>query len=299
MEEKLIIDVSKHNGTINWEQVKASGINGAIIRCGYGLDQTNQDDERFIENVNGAAAAGVPIGIYLYSYAKTVEEVDNEAAHALRLANGLNLAMPIFYDVEEAGTEEAAEERANRFIDIMQSNGKPVGIYANEYWYNTHLKNINPVAWRWVAKYGTNTGEPQNKPNVDDISIWQYTSRGNVNGINGNVDMSICYRDFIGGAAEPKKSNDEIVNEVIAGNWGNGEERKQALINAGYDYDAIQNLVNERMNSGAAVATYEIQPGDTLTSIAREFNTTINKLKKLNNIENANKIYAGQTIKIN
>ena len=91
-----------------------------------------------------------------------------------------------------------------------------------------------------------------------------------------------------------KKSNEEIAEEVIAGKWGNGEDRRNRLAKAGYDYDAIQKIVNQKLGG----TYYTIQSGDTLTSIARKFNTTVYKLKTMNNIKNANVIYTGQKIKV-
>ena len=116
MELKLI-DVSVHQGQIDWGEVKKH-IDGAIIRCGYGQDIVSQDDKRFIQNVEACIKYNIPFGIYLYSYAKTVEAAKSEAAHVLRLLKPYKneLSYPVYYDLEEAGTENGAVERALIYI---------------------------------------------------------------------------------------------------------------------------------------------------------------------------------------
>ena len=95
-----------------------------------------------------------------------------------------------------------------------------------------------------------------------------------------------------------KKSNEEIADEVINGKWGNGEDRKSRLSAAGYDYEAIQKIVNNKLTPKATKVYYTIKKGDTLTAIAKKYGTTIKKLKTLNSIKNANMIYAGQKIRV-
>ena len=93
-----IVDVSEHNGNIDWAKVKASGIVGAIIRCGYGQDQTGQDDKKWLRNVSECERLGIPYGVYLYSYAKTTGAVHGEINHALRLLKGHSPAWPVYFD---------------------------------------------------------------------------------------------------------------------------------------------------------------------------------------------------------
>lgn len=197
--EKKLIDVSKHQGVIDWAKVKASGIGGAIIRCGYGDNITSQDDSKFRINVEGCIANGIPFGVYIYSYAKTNEQAKSEAEHVLRLlapyAN--KMQYPVYLDLEEAGTEQGAVERANIFGGIIEGAGYWCGVYANEYWWTNHLKGLERFT-KWVAKYGVNDGKQNAKPSVSGCDIWQYTSVGSVPGINGNVDMNVCYWDLVG-----------------------------------------------------------------------------------------------------
>ena len=248
--KKILIDVSEHQGVINWEKVKPH-IAGAILRCGYGGDYTDQDDEQFRRNADECTRLGIPFGVYLYSYAKSIQAAQYEADHVLRLIKGYKLAYPVYLDLEEPGTQTGAVERAKVFGDIIEKAGYWCGIYANLNWWENYLKDGLDRFTKWVAQYNN---ECQYKgPNLD---IWQYTSKGKVDGINGNVDMNECYRDFpaeiLGGKvntpapapAPAKKSVDELAKEVLAGKWGNGADRRKRLTAEGYDYDAVQDKVN-------------------------------------------------------
>jgi len=209
--ELKVIDVSKHQGKIDWARVKAH-IDGAIIRCGYGQDIKTQDDERFVENVEACIKHGIPFGVYLYSYAKTVDMAKGEAAHVLRLLAPYKgkLSYPVYYDLEEPGTEKTAVERAKAFAKIIEVEGYMCGIYANQHWWQSYLKNQLDGYTKWVAKYSNS--KPVGISGTYDM--WQYSSKGNVLGINGYVDMNICYRDFQA-EKQPDKA-EEGVKEVSA-----------------------------------------------------------------------------------
>ena len=191
--ELKIIDVSTHQGNIDWAKVKKH-IDGAIIRCGYGSDYSHQDDKRFVQNVEACIQHCIPFGVYIYSYAKTINEAKSEAAHVLRLLEPYknNLSYPVYYDLEEAGTEKGAVERAIVFGEIIESKGYWCGIYANQYWWQTYLKNGLDRFTKWVAKYSDS--KPSGISGTYDM--WQYSSKGYVPGIEGNVDMNVCYKDF-------------------------------------------------------------------------------------------------------
>lgn len=248
MAKLKVIDVSVHQGKIDWGTVK-NHIDGAIIRCGYGSDYKSQDDKKFKENVEGCIAHGIPFGVYIYSYAQTINAAKSEAKHVLRLLEPYKgkLSYPVYYDLEEAGTEKGAVERAIVFGDIIEKAGYWCGIYASQYWWKTHLKGKLNRFTKWVAKYSDTP--PSGISGTYDI--WQYSSTGTVQGIEGNVDMNICYRDFpaeiCGNVtnSNPKKSILEIAKEVINGLWGNGPERKEKLNAAGYDAKEVQQKVNE------------------------------------------------------
>ena len=185
----MIIDVSIHNGSINWAKVKAAGVTGAIIRCGYGRDLTRQDDARFTANIEGAIAQGLRVGVYIYSYAKTIESAKSEAAHVLRLIEPYKtkISLPIYYDLEEPGTE------------------------------TTHLSGLDRFT-KWIAAWGKNTGAPGTKPAIA-CDLWQYTSNARVNGINGRVDASELLNDKIGGyigSASASKPTTPTTNKPTA-----------------------------------------------------------------------------------
>lgn len=300
--EMKVIDVSKHQGKIDWEKVK-DHIDGAIIRCGFGSDIRSQDDERFKENVEACIKYGIPFGVYLYSYAKTIAGAKSEALHVLRLLGQYEdkLSFPVYYDLEETGTEVGAVERALVFGDMIEAAGFWCGIYANQYWWRTYLKDGLDRFTKWVAKYSTE--KPTGISGTYDM--WQYSSKGSVPGINGNVDMNICYRDFsaeIKGTAKAsapaKKSNKELAEEVMQGLWGIGVERKNRLTEAGYDYAAIQAIVNDMLQDDDEVKYHIVQKGEVLSEIATQYGTTYQALAKLNGIANPNRIYVGQKIRI-
>lgn len=204
MAELKLIDVSTHQGDIDWAVAK-DHIDGAIIRCGYGSDKKSQDDKKFVRNVEACIKYNIPFGVYIYSYAKTTNAAKSEAAHVLRLLEPYKdkISYPVYYDQEEAGSEVGAVERAIVFGDIIEANGYWCGIYANQYWWRTYLKDKLDRFTKWVAKYSETP--PVGISGTYDI--WQYSSKGSVPGIKGNVDMNICYRDFpsiIRGNKEPE-----------------------------------------------------------------------------------------------
>ena len=188
MGTKKVIDVSYHNGTINWDSVKAAGIDGAIIRCGYGSDMASQDDKQWKRNADECTRLGIPFGVYLYSYAKTDAQAKSEAEHVLRLIKGYKLSYPVYYDLEEHGTESGAVGRARIFCEAIEAAGYWVGVYANKNWWDNYLTGLTEYT-RWVARYNSTLG-------MDNVDMWQYTSDGSVPGISGRVDMNHCYRDF-------------------------------------------------------------------------------------------------------
>lgn len=248
---QFIIDVSEHQGKIDWEKVNTSGqVVAAIIRCGYGRDIANQDDDYWEYNASECERLGIPYGVYLYSYAQKQSSVNSEVQHTLRLLQGHKPTLPVFFDSEQKGTESFAVQACNTFCNEIAKAGYKVGLYTGEYWFNKYFKSTPFL--KWIAKYGTNNGTMQKQPNIADVWAWQYTSKGTVDGINGRVDMSVVLQEdkfqlqpLKKIEHQVKKSVDEIAHEVINAQWGSGADRKARLEQAGYDYNAVQARVNE------------------------------------------------------
>lgn len=247
------IDVSYAQGNINWNKVKKSGIDFAILRCGYGQDIVSQDDKFFEKNAKACEELNIPYGVYLYSYATSEEGAKGEARHTLRLLKGKKLSYPVFYDLEDANTTGKCSNSeilkiAKAYVDALEKEGYKVGIYANKHWFTTKLTQ------KWYDKYPKWVAQYNNKCTYEGTyDMWQYTSSGRVSGINGCVDMNYCYKDYAPKKEDEKpektttkkKSVDEIAKEVIEGKWGNGDTRKKKLKAAGYDYDKVQEKVND------------------------------------------------------
>lgn len=180
------IDVSAWQGTIDWEKVKASGIDFAIIRCGYGMNKSDQDDSQFLRNVTECERLGIPYGVYIYSYATNTTKASSEADHVLRLIKGHKLSYPVYFDMEDNSTLGCDHASiAKTFCNKITSAGYSVGVYANLNWWNNYLTDSCFSNWhRWVAQYYS-TCQYKN-----EYAMWQYTSSGRVNGISGNVDMN-------------------------------------------------------------------------------------------------------------
>lgn len=185
------IDVSYAQGVINWEKVKADGISFAIIQCGFGDDYKNQDDKMWEYNVSECERLGIPYGVYLYSYATNVTMAKSEAKHALRLLRGHNPSYPVYFDMEDDTTVNLSSELkgqiAKVFCDTIMASGYKVGIYANLDWWSTQLTSSvfsNPSWSKWVAQYNTTCDY------AGKYDIWQCTSAGKVDGIDGNVDVN-------------------------------------------------------------------------------------------------------------
>lgn len=194
------IDVSYAQGKIDWAKLKGK-IDFAIIRCGFGGNYTNQDDSQWINNVKGCKANGIPFGVYLYSYATTPEKARSEAEHVLRLIKDMDFDLPVFLDLEEEQIRRLGKakilEIAKTFCYYIEKAGYTYGTYSNKTWFTDYLTD----AWydskvKWLAQYYK---EVTYKGTYD---IWQYSSTGRLDGINGNVDMNRGYISFVKGDAD-------------------------------------------------------------------------------------------------
>lgn len=189
------IDVSKWNGNIDWQKVAATDVDYAIIRCGYGDDFTYQDDTYWEKNVKGCEDNNIPYGVYIYSYAETVEQAKSEFNHVMRLVQGHTLNFPIYLDVEDSVQEKLPKTTLtniiNTFVGLIHNQGYEVGIYANLNWWTNYIDAsiANNQTWfKWVAQYN-NTGTTYQ----GIYQMWQCTSEGKVDGISGNVDLNFWF----------------------------------------------------------------------------------------------------------
>lgn len=240
----MIVDISSHNLDNDFKKAKEAGVKAVLIRCGYGSDHVKYDDPYFVKNIEGALANGLKVGVYLYSYAKSGAFAISEADHALRLIKPYKdkLSLPVFYDVEEKGTEEGVSTRCKLFCDKLRSKGYKVGVYASLWWWETYLKDLDTSnIYIWLAKWGGS--KPSHK-----LDIWQYDAYGKVPGIGTGVDLNNAYgelADIINGVTPtptptptPKEGIELKVELLKKGNKGAEVFAVQSILRAqGYKYD--------------------------------------------------------------
>jgi GH25 family lysozyme M1 (1,4-beta-N-acetylmuramidase) len=193
------IDVSKWNGTIDWNAVKNSGVSYVIIRCGYrGSSQGALiDDPMFATNIKGATAAGLKVGVYFFTQAIDEVEAVEEASMVLDRIKGYRISYPIFLDVEYSGgradgiSTETRTAVCKAFCATIQNAGYTAGVYANKTWFTSKINASALSSYKiWLAQYAA---APTYSGKYD---IWQYTSKGQVSGISGNVDMNLSYLGY-------------------------------------------------------------------------------------------------------
>ena len=195
---QLGIDVSKWNGDIDWDKVKADGIEFVMIRCGYRGSVTGAlvEDPNFMKNIRGAKAAGLKVGIYFFTQATNEIEAVEEASMVIALCDGYEIDYPVVIDTEGAGGNGRADAldvdtRTNvckAFCETIVNAGYEAGVYASRSWYNQNITVSELDEYKiWLAEYRST---PLYSGYYD---MWQYTSKGSVDGIEGNVDLNISY----------------------------------------------------------------------------------------------------------
>ena len=193
------IDISKHNGNIDWNAVKNSGVQYVILRCGYRGSASGVlvEDQKFKSNIQGATAAGLKVGIYFFSQAVNEVEAVEEASMTLSLIKKYRITYPVYIDVESAngradGISKAARTSViNAFCQTIRNSGYTPGLYANKNWLT---EKINTGALGgckiWLAQY---VAAPTYAGRYE---MWQYSSRGSIAGIKGNVDLNVSYMGY-------------------------------------------------------------------------------------------------------
>lgn len=191
------IDVSSWQGKPDWPKVSNSGVKFAILR----IHQKSGTDASFEHNYKGCKSNGILIGGYKYSYALTSAQAIEEAENVISVLGGRGLDFPVFYDLEWAQQrslgKQAIENIAVAFLTRIKKAGYKAGIYCNLDWYNNVLSDALKQYDCWIARYpASDNGSVQERlrPNVG--VGWQYSSKGKVPGISGNVDMDVFYKDY-------------------------------------------------------------------------------------------------------
>ena len=310
MSKKFGVDISGWQKRIDFEKLKTEGVEFVIARAMYG----NAKDTEFENNYYKAQMSKMPFGCYQWGRASNPAQAREEAQILYEnCLKGKKFEYPIYYDVEDSilmnlGVQELTEV-IKAWAEYLEDRGYFVGVYMNQSAFNNEVngEELQKLYSQWRAYWTTEN----NKPNCD---MWQFGGETNLiksNMVAGYIcDQDYAYIDFesiirqkglngFGAELSRKvmKSNEEIAREVREGKWGNGEARRQALLIEGYNYFAIQQIVNKLVNENKE-QYYTIQKGDTLSSIARKFNTTESQLSNWNNIKNINLIIAGKTIRV-
>lgn len=319
--ERKGIDISAYQRGINFDTIKAS-VEFVILRAGFtgwGTGISYNKDACFEDFYNKAKSRGIPVGAYWYSCANTYAKGKAEAEYMYNnCLKGKQFEYPICMDVEEDRHQKVGKSQMadaiKGFCEYLEGKGYYVSIYANSNYFNNYIDTASLSEYdKWLAVW--TSSKPGFK--YGEYGMWQNSSSGNIGGMR--IDTDYAYKDYptliknagLNGYSkgtqlvpsesipEPaRKTNDEIATEVIAGKWGNGADRKTALTNAGYDYDAVQVIVNQKLgvNNTNATQTYIVKSGDTLSGIAKKYGTTYQKIASDNGISNPNLIYPGQKL---
>jgi len=258
------IDVSVHQGNIDWKKVKAAGVDFAILKCAWGVNVA----DNFEKNYKEAKAVGIPVGAYCYSYAKTVDRAKEEAKAVVKILKGKTFEYPIAFDIEDKVQldlpKKTLTEMCKAFCSVLEKAGYYVCIYSYKSFLTdkldmTALKDYDV----WLSQFNTEVTYK------GKYGMWQYARRGKVNGIDGNVDMDYAYKDY-----------------------------PSIMKSAGLNGFKKQKTVKEKKPKETKPKYYTVKKNDNLTKIAKKYKTTVEQLVKWNGIKNPNLIYVGQRLRV-
>jgi GH25 family lysozyme M1 (1,4-beta-N-acetylmuramidase) len=306
------IDVSRWQRGFDLMDAKVQGFTYSILKAG-GADSGYYKDPCFEDFYKQAKEDKMYIGAYYYGNAFSVDDAVKEANYLIQYLQGKDI-VHVYYDVEGKMLNQGYQHLTSiiqTFCQTMITAGYACGIYTSESHFNSRFDdNVLIMYPHWVAKYSKN---PPKLKSIALTEIWQYG--GNTNfirspQINGTtVDQNQINIQWVDDGSQPKetvqivtptetkKSVDQLANEVLAGLWGNGIIRQMRLLKEGYDYKVVQSRVNEIASQRKETKkTYVVVKNDTLSSIAKRYNTTVDALVKANGIPNKNKIYVGQEL---
>ena len=243
------IDVSEFQENIQWDKVKADGIEGVIIRAGYGKGNV---DEGFVDNIQGAIKAGLHIGIYWFSYAYNDDMAKREAEYCCDLINEFrqNIDMPVFFDWEYDSMSYAEKQGAyigkekvstmtRAFCEEVEKQGYTAGYYLNlDYATNYYNEEILSQYKRWFAYY-------DNEP-IQECYMWQYTSKGLVSGVHGNVDCDVLF-----GSICPCKDETEDLSDKSTEGQETAHSESEGYYKIGDTYTVdVSSALNVRAGAG-------------------------------------------------
>ena len=243
------IDVSSFQKSIDWQAVKNSGIQFAILRSSYGSPDPKQVDETFHQNVKGCQSVGMPMGVYHYGYAVSVEQAKNEAQFFLDTIKNIKFDYPCFYDVEDSKTmgmldKQSLTDVINAFCKTVADAGYKAGLYASKSWLENKI-DVSQIPYQiWCAQYYkecTYSGKYQ---------IWQYASDGQVNGINDhNCDMDYAYVDYTNEKSTVPSMPIPISKPIVSVPVSTNNIATDKQVNVTYQVRANGNWYSEIVNS--------------------------------------------------
>ena len=304
------IDISHHQKGID---LGAIDVDFVICKATEGNGYTDEMCDTFYQK---AKSLGKKLGVYHFARPDLGNSPEAEADWFVKETLGYHKEAMLILDWESGNLKDTVWAR--KWLDRVYSKTgvKPVIYMSASVMSSANWGDVVAGDYGlWVANYGSNNGTAQEEvfnryplKYWNFYALWQYTSKGRLNGYNGNLDLNYFSGDgtawdkYAGGSPSSSKpsnpvetkSTDELAREVIAGKYGNGEDRKNAL---GSRYDEVQARVNEILGTNK-VEYYVVQKNDNLTKIANKYGTTVNQLVAWNNISNPNLIYAGQKLRV-
>ena len=253
------VDISAWQEKVDWKKVKKDGIDFAILRAGYGKN-AGQEDSYFATNFKNATAAGLPVGIYWYSYAKSVADVEKEARLCLQVLGSRTLDLPIFYDLEENSQLSKGKafctQLVEHFCSIIAAAGHTPGLYMSRSPLLDYIEQETRGRYAlWVAEYGSKTCKYNG-----DYLMWQYADNGKVAGVNGNTDMDFLYgnKNSLPGSATLLGSKTYTGKPITPAPTVTGEDGQP--LEAGQDYSLTYSS-----NKAVGMATITAQGLGTYT----------------------------------
>ena len=249
------IDVSEHQGHIDWAKVAKDGVQFAVIRAGYGRELSQKDDY-FEQNYTAAKKAGIQVGAYWYSYADSVKRAEEEAETCLKVLEGKKFDLPIFFDQEYEKSILALSSKTRtdiilKFLEIIQAAGRKCGLYSSTNFITTKLQASRLRQYPlWIAEYGSKLHYP------GTVWAWQYTSTGRVSGIKGHVDCNHGY------FAQQQNTSDGLLRKGDTGAAIKLLQHRLNLVGSQLTVDGIWGVQTD-----SAVRNYQYKAGLTVDGI--------------------------------